>query len=52
MIDFTDQVVIVTGAGRAHLAEISATEPFTVPGSILEEVFAVCERLGLDVISP
>jgi NAD(P)-dependent dehydrogenase (short-subunit alcohol dehydrogenase family) len=31
----------------AHLAEISATEPFTVPGSIYEEVFAVTERLGL-----
>jgi NAD(P)-dependent dehydrogenase (short-subunit alcohol dehydrogenase family) len=35
-----------------HLAEISATEPFTVPGSIFEEVFAVCERLGVDVFSP
>jgi NAD(P)-dependent dehydrogenase (short-subunit alcohol dehydrogenase family) len=31
----------------AHLSEISATEPFTVPGSIVEEVFAVCERLGI-----
>jgi NAD(P)-dependent dehydrogenase (short-subunit alcohol dehydrogenase family) len=35
----------------AHLAEISATEPFTVPGSIFEEVFAVCERLGINVFS-
>lgn len=35
----------------AHLAEVSATEPFTVPGSIFEEVFAVCERLGVDVFS-
>jgi NAD(P)-dependent dehydrogenase (short-subunit alcohol dehydrogenase family) len=35
----------------AHLSEISATEPFTVPGSIFEEVFAVCERLGVDVFS-
>jgi NAD(P)-dependent dehydrogenase (short-subunit alcohol dehydrogenase family) len=35
----------------AHLAEISATEPFTVPGSIFEEVFAVCAKLGVDVIS-
>jgi NAD(P)-dependent dehydrogenase (short-subunit alcohol dehydrogenase family) len=33
----------------AHLGEVSATEPFTVPGSIFEEVFAVCERLGMDV---
>jgi hypothetical protein len=33
----------------AHLAEVSATEPFTVPGSIFEEVFAVCERLGVNV---
>jgi NAD(P)-dependent dehydrogenase (short-subunit alcohol dehydrogenase family) len=30
-----------------HLAEIAATEPFTVPGSIYEEVFAVTARLGL-----
>ncbi|BBY07610.1 SDR family NAD(P)-dependent oxidoreductase [Mycobacterium noviomagense] len=30
-----------------HLAEVSATEPFTVPGSIFEEVFGVCERLGI-----
>ena len=33
----------------AHLSEVSATEPFTVPGSIFEEVFAVCERLGVNV---
>ena len=32
----------------AHLSEVSATEPFTVPGSIFEEVFAVCERLGVN----
>jgi hypothetical protein len=30
-----------------HLAEVSATEPFTVPESIYEEVFAVSERLGV-----
>jgi NAD(P)-dependent dehydrogenase (short-subunit alcohol dehydrogenase family) len=30
-----------------HFAEISATEPYTVPGSIYEEVFGVTERLGL-----
>jgi NAD(P)-dependent dehydrogenase (short-subunit alcohol dehydrogenase family) len=35
----------------AHLAEVSATEPFTVPGSIFEEVFAVCEKLGVNVFS-
>jgi NAD(P)-dependent dehydrogenase (short-subunit alcohol dehydrogenase family) len=35
----------------AHLAEVSATEPFTVPGSIFEEVFAVCERLGVNAFS-
>jgi len=33
----------------AHLSEVSATEPFTVPGSIFEEVFAVCDRLGVNV---
>jgi NAD(P)-dependent dehydrogenase (short-subunit alcohol dehydrogenase family) len=32
----------------AHLPEISAVEPFTIPGSIFEEVFAVCERLGVN----
>jgi NAD(P)-dependent dehydrogenase (short-subunit alcohol dehydrogenase family) len=31
----------------AHLAEVSATEPFTVPGSIFEEVFAVAAQLGV-----
>ena len=34
----------------AHLDEVSATEPFTVPGSIFEEVFAVCERLGVTAL--
>ena len=32
----------------AHRAEIAATEPFTVPGSIYEEVFAVTARLGIN----
>jgi hypothetical protein len=31
----------------AHLSEVSATEPFIVPESIFEEVFAVCDRLGV-----
>ncbi|OBF34303.1 short-chain dehydrogenase [Mycobacterium sp. ACS1612] len=31
----------------AHIGEISATQPFTVPGSIYEEVFSVTERLGI-----
>jgi hypothetical protein len=31
----------------AHLAEVSATEPFTVPASIFEEVFGVCAQLGV-----
>ncbi len=35
----------------AHLPEASATEPFTVPASIFEEVFAVCDRLGVNVFS-
>ena len=35
----------------AHLSEVSATEPFTIPGSIFEEVFAVCDRLGIDMSS-
>lgn len=32
-----------------HVAEIAATEAFTIPGSIYEEVFAVTERLGIVV---
>jgi NAD(P)-dependent dehydrogenase (short-subunit alcohol dehydrogenase family) len=31
----------------ARLSEVSATEPFTVPGSIFEEVFAVAAQLGV-----
>ncbi|MEB3031444.1 SDR family NAD(P)-dependent oxidoreductase [[Mycobacterium] nativiensis] len=30
-----------------HLAQVSATEPFTVPASIFEEVFEVCDRIGI-----
>lgn len=31
----------------AHLAEVVATQPFTIPGSIYDEVFAVARRLGV-----
>jgi NAD(P)-dependent dehydrogenase (short-subunit alcohol dehydrogenase family) len=31
----------------AHLTEIAATEPYSVPGSIFDEVFGICERLGI-----
>lgn len=31
----------------SHFAEISGVDPFIVPGSIYEEVFEVCERLGI-----
>ena len=31
----------------AHLAEVSATEPFSVPASIFDEVAGVCARLGI-----
>src|SRR5262249_40883637 len=31
----------------AHLTSVSATNPFTVPMSIFEEVFGVCDRLGI-----
>ncbi len=31
----------------AHLSEVTATEPFTVPGSIYDEVFEVTGRLGV-----
>ena len=32
---------------EAHLADISATEPFNIPGSIYDEVASVCTLLGL-----
>jgi NAD(P)-dependent dehydrogenase (short-subunit alcohol dehydrogenase family) len=31
----------------AQLAQVSATQPFTAPDSIFEEVFGVCDRLGI-----
>jgi NAD(P)-dependent dehydrogenase (short-subunit alcohol dehydrogenase family) len=31
----------------AHLAEVSATEPFSVPASIFDEVTGICARLGI-----
>jgi NAD(P)-dependent dehydrogenase (short-subunit alcohol dehydrogenase family) len=31
----------------AHLTELSATNPYSVPASIFEEVFGICERLGI-----
>jgi NAD(P)-dependent dehydrogenase (short-subunit alcohol dehydrogenase family) len=30
-----------------HLSAVSATEPFTVPMSIFDEVFGLCDRLGI-----
>lgn len=33
-----------------HLSEIAATDPYTVPDSIFDEVFAICERLGVTAI--
>lgn len=31
----------------AHLEDVSATEPFTVPMSIFDEVVGICSRLGI-----
>lgn len=31
-----------------HLGDVTATEPYTIPGSIYDEVFAITERLGVD----
>jgi NAD(P)-dependent dehydrogenase (short-subunit alcohol dehydrogenase family) len=31
----------------AHLTTVSATEPFTVPMSIFDEVIGICDRLGI-----
>ena len=30
-----------------HLPSVTATDPYLVPTSIYDEVFAVCERLGI-----
>ena len=32
---------------ETHLAEVAATEPFTVPGSIIDEVAQICSRIGI-----
>ncbi len=32
---------------EANLAEVAATEPFTVPDSIIDEVAQICDRLGI-----
>ena len=34
---------------EAHFDEIAATEPFSVPMSIVDEVLAICARLGISV---
>jgi hypothetical protein len=31
----------------SHIAEISATNPHTVPTSIFDEVAAICARVGI-----
>jgi NAD(P)-dependent dehydrogenase (short-subunit alcohol dehydrogenase family) len=31
----------------AHLGDVSATDPFTVPMSIVDEVIGICRRLGI-----
>jgi hypothetical protein len=31
----------------AHLGEVSATDPYLVPESIVDEVLEVCDRLGI-----
>lgn len=33
----------------ANLAAVSATQPFTIPMSIEEEVMAICERVGVSI---
>ncbi|HWP65984.1 MAG TPA: SDR family NAD(P)-dependent oxidoreductase [Candidatus Limnocylindria bacterium] len=32
----------------AHFTDVSATDSFTIPASIFDEVFAICSRLGID----
>jgi hypothetical protein len=31
----------------AHLTDVSATNPFTIPMSIIDEVLGICDRLGI-----
>ena len=31
----------------AHLSAVSATEPFTIPMSVFDEVLGICDRLGI-----
>jgi hypothetical protein len=63
VIDFEDQVAIVTDGWvadaeteptaediLAHLDEITATDKFIVPGSIVDEVLEVCDRLGISAM--
>jgi NAD(P)-dependent dehydrogenase (short-subunit alcohol dehydrogenase family) len=33
----------------AHLHDVSATEPFSVPASIFDEILGICDRLGITV---
>ena len=33
----------------AHLNEVSATQPFSVPMSIVDEILGICERVGVSV---
>ena len=35
---------------QAHLDEVSATEKFIVPESIVDEVLEVCDRLGISAM--
>ena len=32
-----------------HLAEVSATQPFSIPISIEDEVMAICDRVGVTI---
>jgi NAD(P)-dependent dehydrogenase (short-subunit alcohol dehydrogenase family) len=36
----------------AHLAEVSATQPCTVPASIFDEIIEICARLGISQAVP
>jgi len=45
----TDAMVTADDIG-AHIAEISATEKFVIPDSIVDEVLEVCDRLGISAM--
>jgi NAD(P)-dependent dehydrogenase (short-subunit alcohol dehydrogenase family) len=43
----TSDASLAAEAIEVHLGEVAATEPFSVPGSIFDEVTQICSQLGI-----